>query len=344
MAECVRQNWISGGPRVAEFERVFAASHGRLYGAACHSGTGALKIALRALGIGPGHRVLCPTLTMVAVPNAILHVGATPVFADSEEITGNMDVDAAMGLAGRCDVAIVPHLYGMPSEAARVLKGDHRLVIEDCAEAHFATYADGRSVGTVGDLACFSFFANKIITTGEGGMTLTSSQDLHRDLQGLAAHAFTPGQHFCHQSLAYGDRMSDLHAAIGLCQMRAKDELLRARRKVFYWYICNLTHKPAWYRMPRFTEGMAHWVFPVLALDECSRDRARHSLADAGVETRTYFHPMHMQKHLREFILPGQKFPVAEDLASRGLYLPLWPGMSGDDVDYVCDHLVNGLR
>lgn len=342
-AECVRRavssGWVSQGPRVEEFEQAIAEAHGLKYGVACCSGTSALQLALAALGIREGERVACPTMTMVAVPNAILYVQGVPVFVDSDPETGNPDPAWVERVAWENPAAvIVPHLYGEP--AAEFLAAcrrhlPHTPVIEDCAEAHYARLPNGRSVGFA-NMATFSFYANKIVTSGEGGMVCTNVDDEAERMRQLRAHAFTPGNHFHHQGLAFGMRMTDMQAALGLAQHGRRWDFLRERSAIAHQYLGRLTRIP-WLSFPRRSPGSVWWVFPLLVQRGAplTRDELRAILADAGVETRTYFFPMHRQPHLRRYAT--DEYPVADDLAARGLYLPLFPGLTEDEVDYIAD-------
>jgi perosamine synthetase len=337
--DCILAGWVSGGPCVSEFEVQLAAAHGKRYGVSTNSGTTALHLALAALDVGPGDQVLLPTLTMVAVANAVLYRGATPVFVDSEFETGNPDP----AWAARCDTlnartkaVVVPHLYGVPAEGFLAAVQSHTPnvpVVEDCAEAHYASFRDGRPIGSRGWLACWSFYGNKIITTGEGGLVATNDPRAAERLRSLRAHAFTPGNHFQHQELAYGYRMSEPAAAVGLAQHARREALLRRRGEIARRYIGRLQGHGGM-AAPARTLGSAWWVFPVVFDSHGRRERVRKALADAGVETRTYFVPLHQQPHLCRYATA--LYPVADDLSRRGMYLPLWPGMSDDDVDYVC--------
>jgi perosamine synthetase len=332
----VMSGWISGGERVAQFERAFAAAHGRRHGVACNSGTSALHLALAALDVGPGDRVLLPTLTMVAVANAVVYRGAAPVFIDVEPETGNADPHQLANVDHGIKAAIVPHLYGVPAAGflqALRRRFPHVPIIEDCAEAHYARVGT-RACGSLGRLACFSFYANKIVTTGEGGMVLTDEPRLADRLRSLRAHAFTPGDHFHHLELAYGYRMTDVNAAIGQVQHERHEELLARRAAVAQRYLERLD-RLTWAVFPARVAGSVWWVFPLVCRNEAVRDAARAALAAAGVETRSYFWPLHRQPHLCRFAT--REYQVADGLARRGLYLPLWPDMSDRDVDYVCD-------
>lgn len=346
VVSCLDFGRLSSGRYVAEFEEQFAAAHGMKFGVACNSGTNALKLALASACIGPGHRVACPTLTMVACGNAIRYVGATPVFIDSDPRTGNVDAGTLHWLihAKMVDAVLAVHLYGEPIQDAdffrRFAKSRGVAWIEDCAEAHYAEHDNnGGPVGAGADYACFSFYANKIITTmGEGGMILVDNEKTAERLRRLRAHAFTPGDHFTHSELAYGDRMTDPQAAFGLVQHRRRHEFLRERAARASGYRTRLLTHPK-FTLPHRSYWAANWVFPLLAVDQATRDRARRVLADAGVETRTYFKPLHQQAHFRA---PHtyDSCPIACDLAARGFYLPLYPSLTLDDVDYICDVLL----
>lgn len=334
--DCLRRNWLSQGPMVQEFEDLFAAAHGQRTGVACNSGTTALHLALAALDVGPGDEVIVPTMTMVACFNAILYCGARPVFADSEA-NGNISVPHVRSLlSSRTKAIIAVHLYGEPCDSSIFDLGHERIpVIEDCAEAHYARFEDGLSVGSRGVMACFSFYGNKIVSCGEGGMVITSVPELSCRLESLRAHAFSESRHFQHKELAFGYRMTDMQAAVALGQHERREELLAARRQVAAWYAKHWgepTHvRPAGDR----SAGSVWWVYPILCDDGVWPYRVREALAAAGVEHRTYFAPLHRQGHGRRYGVYGH-YPVADRLARTGLYLPLHPGVSEADVAYIC--------
>lgn len=340
----LRSGRLSGGEKVERFEYEFAESHGLPSGVSCNSGTTALHLALVAAGIKPGDRVAVPTLTMVACGNAILYCGAVPVFVDSEPETGNWDREAAYKLDDLA-AAMPVHLYGVPCEYK--FGGLKFNIIEDCAEAHYARYPLGNPVGMFARMACFSFYANKIIGTGEGGMVLCGTVEDRERLRSLRAHAFTPGEHFHHQGLAFGYRMTELQAAVGLAQHRRRDELLSRREEIAGMYDELLRDWIDWHYgplgrplvRPARTVGSAWWVYPLLVARDFrwSRDSVRQALAEDGVETRSYFRPLHRQPHLERFAIG--KYPIADDLSNRGFYLPLYPTLSDRQVKYVCDRL-----
>lgn len=331
VAQALDDNQLSCGPRNAEFEQLFAQAHDRKYGVTCNSGTTALMLALRTLNVSAGHKVAMPTLTMVACPNAVLSVGGIPHFVDSEPETGNAILECHRGLAAYMPV----HLYGVP---ARVDPEIRSRCIEDCAEAFGAKFEDGQSVGSRGAIAAFSLFANKIVQAAEGGVVLTDDYDTSERLKSIRAHAFTKHEHFEHKEMAWGVRMSELHAAIGLAQLARKEELLRKREQVAKHYQ-QLLSGVWWLETMLRPPGSVWWVYPVLIRKgtKYTKDEVRRYLHEHGVETRSFFKPMHLQPHLKEFA--HGKFPVAEDLWQRGFYAPLHVSMTADDVAYISELL-----
>ncbi len=341
VAYCVRSGFVSSGPHVADFESEFSSAHSRKHGIACNSGTTAIRLALAALNIGPGQRVALPTMTMIAVANAILDCGATPVFVDSEAGgIGNICVGKAIDACFResCSAIILPHLYGHPIEYRE--QDFPCPVIEDCAEIHFGRFAAGDSIGTRSVMACFSFFANKIVQTGEGGMVLCNETQLNSRLRGLRAHAFSEQEHFNHTEHAFGYRMSDMQAAMGSAQHSRRQEILLCREHIAGWYheyldgfgIKNLY-------IPEMPAGGVWWVLPVKigAESNRSRDDYRRACHAAGIETRTYFRPLHRQRHLLKFAPPDSLglFHEADKHWRSGFYLPLYPEMTEEDVAYI---------
>lgn len=350
--EILSRKWISGGQFVERFEREFSAAHAPpdvpVYGVACNSGTTALHLALVAAGVGSGDVVALPTLTMVAVANAVLYCGGVPYFVDSVLPDGNPDwlsIGYSYRNAGRSDsskTVIIPHLYGSVSDANRFIR-DILLcggpVIQDCAECHYATHG-GPLIRHPDDILTFSFYANKIIACGEGGMVVTQRAYIADRLRRLRAHAFTPGDHFNHSELAFGYRMTEMQAALGVAQHSRHKRILRFRREVAERYFAALSGVD-WIEYPRRSPGSVWWVFPILIRRGSSQtvESARQALADGGVETRRYFKPLHTQGHLTKYVLPGQEFPVACDLYERGLYLPLYPGLDNERIGHIAEIL-----
>lgn len=345
VANAVSSGWISQGREVAEFEREFAEAHGQLFGVSCSSGTTALHLALAALGIDNSfQRVIVPTLTMVAVANAVRYCRASPLFTDSQASSGN-SISPALAHSFREKInkgeviraAITVHTYGVPAEYS--VEPDVPY-IEDCCECHYGKYSDGSPVGSRGIMACFSFYANKIVSSGEGGMVITSDPLLADRMRSLRAHAFTQGDHFHHQELAFGYRMTEMQAAMARVQHARRDSILGERRRVHLSYMDRLAEVD-WLEFPSKPSGSVDWVFPLLVKPDAptTRDKLRHWLAGAGIDTRTYFHPLHRQPHLKQFSAGEDCYPVADDLSRRGLYLPLFVDLQEDDVDYICSRV-----
>lgn len=328
LRECIVDNQISAGERCVSFEKRFANLHNRKYGVTCNSGTTAIELALRAMDIGAGSTVAMPTMTMVACPNATIHAGATPVFVDSILETGNANFGGKV-----CDAYLPVHLYGVPCD----IPDERYRVIEDCSEAHFGSFRDGKPLGSKGRIGVWSFFANKIVSCAEGGLVATDDEEIDSRLRSLRAHAFTPGDHFHHTELAMGCRMTELQAAIGLAQLERKDWILSQREQVACWYREMLDCW--WLETMMRPPGSVWWVYPVLIRkgSAYNKEEVRRYLHEHGVETRSFFKPMHQQPHLKEFA--KGKYPVADDLHERGFYLPLFPDMTIADVEYICDLL-----
>lgn len=341
LRNCVETGWISSAGRyIEDFEKTFAARCGAEHGVACTSGTTALHLALATLGIGPGDEVILPTFTMIATPNAVRYLGATPVLVDSEGVTWNMDLQAVeVAITDRTIAIVAVHTYGHPVDMDRLnaIAAEHGLwVVEDAAEAHGAEYKD-RLVGSLADAACFSFYANKIITTGEGGMITTNDADLAATARRLRDHAFSDERHFWHRFVGFNYRMTNLQAAVGLAQVERWDELVQRRIDHARRY-SELLAEVEGLKLPPESEDVRNvfWMYGLLILDSfgVSRDELRRSLANNGIETRTFFIPVHLQPiYYRDY--EDRSFPVAEELGRRGLYLPSGAMLSNEDIEYV---------
>ena len=345
VAECVSAGWISSaGAFVRRFEDEFAAAVGCEHGVACSSGTAALHLALGAAGVGPGDEVVIPTFTMIATANVVRLLGADPVLVDSEPDTGNLDPALVAARLGPRTKAIVPvHIYGHPAEVdplREVADAAGAALIEDAAEAHGASYR-GRPAGSLGDAAAFSFYANKVITTGEGGMVTTDDPALAARARELRDHAFSAERHFWHRSVAFNYRMGNLQAAVGVAQTERLAELVEARRRNARRYSAALGEIPG-IGVPgeRPDVRSVFWMYAITIGDEfgVSRDELRRRLAARGIETRTFFVPIHLQPayfHRHR----GERYPVAEELGRTGLYLPSGPGLGEAEIDYVVREL-----
>jgi len=317
---------------------------------ACSNGTVALHLALAALGIGPGDEVIVPTFTMIASINAVSYTGAQAVLIDSEMETWNMDVSQLEAkITPRTRAVMVMHTYGHPVDMDAVLAVADRhglYVVEDAAEAHGAEYK-GQRVGGLGIAGCFSFYANKIITTGEGGMLTTNDERLAQIVANLRDHAFSEERHFWHKYLGFNYRMTNLQAAVGLAQTERFDEFVQARRQHAAWYNEQLQGTPGLTLPPEAPWARnVFWMYSIL-VDETEfgldRDELRRRLAKRGIETRTFFIPLHLQPiYYRQY--QGQHYPVAEDLCRRGLYLPSASSLTRDEVEFVANSLLDCRR
>lgn len=343
LIECIDTNWISSkGAFIDKFEREFAREIGVRHAISCSSGTAALHLTFAAIGLDSRFEAIIPAFTMIATANTIHHTGAKIQLVDSDPDTWNMDIDQVESRINKSTKAIVAvHTYGIPVQMDRLQKlaKKHNLfLIEDAAEAHGAMHGKKR-VGSLGDAACFSFYANKIITTGEGGMVTTNEPRLAGVVRTIRDHAFSPGRHFWHGYVGFNYRMTNMQAAIGYAQTEYFDELVEARIRNARLYRERLLSVKGIRFAPSPAAGKSvQWMFCITVEPEFghSRDELRVFLADRGVETRTLFIPIHLQPaYFRDF--EGQRFPVAESLCRKGLYLPTSATLTTTDIDYICD-------
>ncbi len=349
ITDAVQTNWISsGGKYIPRFEALFAEKMGTRFGIACMNGTVALHLALATLGLEPGDEVIIPTFTMIATANAVTYLNAVPVLVDSEMATWNMDPEQIEAkITPRTRAISVVHTYGHPvdMDAVNEIAARHGLfVLEDAAEAHGAVYKD-RPVGSLGDAACFSFYGNKIITTGEGGMITTNREDVARLAWNLRDHAFSTDRHFWHKFVGFNYRMTNLQAAIGLAQTEQLETFVAARRAHAAQYTRLLKQIPGIVTPPEASWARnVYWMYGILLDKEfgLSRDELRARLARRGIETRTFFIPMHCQPvYFDQY--RGQRYPVAEDLCRRGLYLPSASSLTSDDIEVVVESINESL-
>jgi perosamine synthetase len=342
VTDCVRSGWVSSlGTYVKRFEQEFAAYCGVRYGVATHNGTVALHLVLAALGIGPGDEVILPSLTFVATANAVAYTGARPVFVDSEPDTWNIDpAAAARAVTPRTRAIIAVHLYGHPADmdSLRTLADRHGLtLVEDAAEAHGARYK-GRRAGSLSDVAVFSFFGNKIITTGEGGMVLTDDPALAERCFFLENQARQKENPYWHPEIGYNYRMTNLQAALGVAQLERIGELIAIRVRNAARYSQRLADVPGLSLPPcaEWAENV-YWMYSVLLEDEygLDRDTLMARLHERGIDTRPVFYPIHTLPMYNA----GLRLPVAEEIGRRGVNLPSGATLTPEQVDLVCDAL-----
>lgn len=344
--ECLRSGWISSkGKFVEQFERDFATFCQTKYGLATSNGTTALHLALIGLGIGPGDEVIVPTLTFIATANAVHYTGATAVLVDVEPTTWCIDpAQVAAAITPRTKAIIPVHLYGHPANMTALceIAARHGLaIVEDAAEAHGAR-ADGRPVGGLGTVGCFSFYGNKIFTTGEGGMVVTNDTALVARMVRARDHGMDPTRHYWHPEIGYNYRMTNLQAAIGVAQLARAPEILHRKRDIADRYRALLTDVPGITLPPEASWAYnAYWMFSILLEESapCTRDELRSQLAGGGIETRPFFYPLHQMPPYAT----ATSYPVAETLARRGINLPSSVTLADHDVRRVATAVRDAL-
>ncbi len=337
VTEAIRKNELSSiAEPVRKFEEAFAKKYGVKHAIAVNSGGSALFLVMKALGIKEGDEVIMPAFTMIATAAAVSHCGGTPVFVDSEKEDLNMDVSKIREKITPRTKAIIPvHIYGQPAKMDEIMKlaKEYNLaVVEDAAEAHGAKYK-GKLTGTFGTAACFSFYANKIITTGEGGMIITNDDNLADRLRHIRGYDFDDEKHFWHKTSAWNLRMPSLAAALGLAQLERFEELVEKRRNNASYYMERLKDLPGITFFPELPDTFSvFWMFGILVQ---KRNELMEFLFENGIETRTFFIPMHKQpvhQHLKD---AKEEFPNADRFGAEGFYLPSSSHLSSEEKDYV---------
>jgi perosamine synthetase len=342
--ECLRSGWISSeGPFVARFETEMATRVGRAHGIAVCNGSVALDVAVAALGIGAGDEVIMPTHTIISCPAAVFRAGATPVVIDCDPRTFNMRPgDIESRITSRTRAIMVVHIFGLPVDMDPVLEiaRKHGLrIIEDAAEMHGQTYK-GRPCGSFGDVSTFSFYPNKHVTTGEGGMLVVDDPDLAERCRSLRNLCFKPGRRFVHDELGWNYRMTNLQAALGCAQLEQLDDFVQRKRAMGRYY-SELLGEIAGLQLPipatEYAENI-YWVYPIVLNDDIGVDAAEamNRLQRLGVGTRPTFFPIHEQPVFRKAgLFQGERYPHAERVARRGFYLPSGLGLSATDIERV---------
>jgi perosamine synthetase len=345
----VKSGWISSkGKFIPEFEEKFASYCGAKYGVATSNGTVALHLALAALGMGERAEVIVPSLTFIATANAVRYTRATPLFVDSNPDYWGIDparIEEAITPKTR---AIIPvHLYGHPCDMDPIMDIARRhnlYVVEDAAEAHGAEYK-GRRVGSFGDIGCFSFYGNKIITTGEGGMCITSDKALAEKMRILRDHGMNPSKKYWHDVVGFNYRITNLQAAVGVAQIEKLDTFIAKKREIARWYsecLHELEEKGFVKLHPEMSWARCvYWMYTILVQDGfgLSRDELMVKLEENGVETRPFFYPIHTMPPYR---LTGWK-TTAEELSKRGISLPTSISLSAKQVEDIAT-IIRKLR
>lgn len=342
--QCLDSSWISSkGSFIQKFEQGFAAYIGSKQATSVSNGTVALHLSLVALGIGPGDEVIVPTFTYIASVNAIAYTGATPIFVDSDPETWQIDPkEVERKLSPRTKAIMAVHLYGHPCDMdalCAIAKANRLFLVEDCAEA-FGTLYRGRHVGTFGDIATFSFYGNKTITTGEGGMVVTDDETLLARTLQFKGQGLAKYREYWHDVVGYNYRMTNLCAAIGLAQLEQADAIIEKKLQIARWYDEFLAEMPLITHRPVGDVRHSYWMYSVLVPSASQREPVRESLKEAGIETRPTFYPVHT---MPMYSARYEKHRHAEDIGWRGMNLPSYPDLTRDDVAYIANTLGKAL-
>jgi perosamine synthetase len=345
LLECIETGWISSeGPFVEKFENEFANYIGRSFGIAVSNGSVALDIAVKVAGIGPGDEVIMPTFTIISPALSVVKAGAIPVLVDSDPITWNMDVSQVEAkITSKTKAIIVVHIYGLPVDIDPILdlaKKYKLKVIEDAAEMHGQTYFN-KKCGTFGDVSIFSFYANKLITTGEGGMLLCDDPDLAKHCKKLRNLAFeTEGPRFIHHELGFNYRITNLQAAVGLAQLEQVNAFIEKKLCMGKYYNENLCFLERYgYQLPLQQAPYAsniYWVFGLVAPNETEKNKILNHLSKKLIGHRPFFWCMHEQPVLNEMgLFANEHYRVAEKLARCGFYIPSGLALKEEELEAV---------
>lgn len=353
LQECIDTGWISSeGPFIQRFEEAFAKQVGRRYAVALSNGTAALDISVEALNIGPGDEVILPTFTIISCIHQIIRAGATPVLVDSDPLTWNMNVDQIAEKITPCTKAIMAvHIYGLPvdMDPLLALANRHGLkLIEDASQMLGQTYK-AKPCGSFGDISTFSFYPNKHITTGEGGMVVTDNDELAEQARSLRNLCFQPAKRFVHERLGWNYRMTNLQAALGLAQLERLDEFVSRKRAMGQRYHELLQDIPGMQlplRRTEFAENI-YWVFGLVLDKSMTIDAtmAMQKLSAKGIGTRPFFYPMHLQPVLKNRgLFQNEHHPVAENMAIYGFYIPSGLALKENQLEQVAEQVKDIFR
>lgn len=347
LLECVRTGWISSeGPFIKQFEEKFATYIGRKEGIAVANGSGALDIAVQALKIGPGDEVIMPSFTIISPAQSVVRAGAIPVLVDSDPVTWNMDVTQIEAkITTKTKAIIVVHIYGLPVDMEPVLKLCKKYclsLIEDAAEMHGQTY-NGKMCGSFGDISIFSFYPNKHITTGEGGMIMVDDPELAERCRKLRNLALEPsGRRFIHHELGWNYRMTNMQAALGLAQLEKIEQHIVKKREIGLAYNKGLRGLKG-FQQPLSQASYAeniYWVYGLVAETENLAQQTIKYLNENGIGTRPFFWCMHEQPVFKNMgFFANQNYPIAEKMARCGFYLPSGLGLENKEIDLVINVL-----
>lgn len=344
VSECIDTGWVSSAGRyLKEFEEEFAKYIGVKHAITTTSGTASLHLAIAALNIKKGDEVILPSHTMMASAAAVVYTGATPILVDVERDSWNMNVDQVKNKITKRTKAIMPvHVYGHPVDMDPLLElaKKHKMaIVEDAAESTGAEYK-GVKTGAIGDIGCFSFYANKIITTGEGGMFVTNSDRIATHARLLKDMAHSPKRRFLHEEIGFNYRMTNMQAALGVAQLEEVEEYVAKKRWMANIYNEILSKiKGLTLPIERPWAKNVYWMYGILVEDEfgATRDELKDMLYKQGVDTRTFFIPMHKQPALKKLgLFKGERYPISDEIGHRGLYLPSGLAITEEQILTVC--------
>lgn len=361
LMECIDTGWISSeGPFVRQFEEQFAAKVGRKYGIAVANGSVALDAAAVALGIGPGDEVIMPTFTIISCAASVVRAGGVPVLVDSDPVTWNMDVEKLKAKVKaeveernnkKLKAIMVVHIYGLPVDMDPVIEIAKKYglkIIEDAAEMHGQTYK-GRPCGSFGEISTFSFYPNKHITTGEGGMIVTDDPELAEKCRSLRNLCFQPKKRFVHEELGWNFRMTNLQAALGLAQLERLDEFVTRKRRMGRRYT-ELLRNVEGIELPiektEYADNI-YWVYGLVLKDDIlfDADEAMRRLGEHKIGTRPFFWPMHEQPVFHKMgLYTGETYPVAERIARRGFYIPSGMALTEAQMEKVAEEVKRMMK
>ena len=336
---CLKEGWISSrGEYVAKFEHAFKDYLDGSYSTSVSNGTVALHLALYTLGIGAGDEVIVPTLTYIASVNAISYVGASPVFIDSEPDTWNIDaLKIEEKITNKTKAIMAVHLYGAVCNMTllrKICERHNLYLIEDVAEAFGSKY-ENAFAGTFGDISTFSFFGNKTITTGEGGMVVSKHPNLIARAANLKSQAVSLTKEYWHDELGFNYRMTNICAAIGLAQLERAEEIIVKKRDIANWYKDGLDGLPLIFQNENSGTRHTYWMVSILADCQIKRDKIRSFLSEVGIETRPLFYPANTMPMYKT----NDHFPIANNISSRGLNLPSFSSLTYEQVEFICSQI-----
>lgn len=351
--ECIDTGWISSAGRfITDFEESLAKRCHRKYGVAVSSGTAALEIAVKTLNLAPEDEVIIPALTIISCPNSVIKAGATPVLVDVEEDTFNMSLETIKEkVTEKTKAIMIVHLYGHPVDMDPILEFANSRgikIIEDAAEMHGQEYK-GKPCGSFGDISIFSFYANKHISTGEGGMLLTNNEDIADKAKSLRDHCFMKGRRFLHDDIGSNYRMTNLQAAVGLAQLECLDKYIEKKRAMGAQYtnILNTNEKFKTSIVETKYSKNVYWVYTIVLNEEFFKDSdsISNKLKELGIGNRPFFWPIHQQPIYKEMgLFKDESYPVSEKLSRLGFYLPSGLALSNEQIERSANALLKAIE